>query len=157
MTFRSCVRCHGTTRPEVLERAAGEAGSIALAVEGMPILACDKGHRQFLHPDFPRRLLEHLLGEDEGRLPAGEEKGLLLKHYHCGQCGARLNAKADHQETFRFDLALDDAEPFRVALSAPVYRCPACAREQIHSLNDVRRRTPEALTRVFQAAGIPPA
>ena len=47
--------------------------------------------------------------------------------------------------------------PFRVALTAPVYRCPACARDQVHSLNEVRKRTPEALTHVFQAAGIPPA
>lgn len=157
MTFRSCVRCHGATRSSVLERAAGDAGPIALQVESLPILACDQGHRQFLHADFPRRLLEHLLDEDEGRLPAGKEQGLLIKHYHCGQCGARLNAQADHRQTFRFDVALDGSEAFRIALTAPVYRCPACSREQVHSLRDVRRRTPEALTRVFQAAGIPPA
>jgi hypothetical protein len=157
MTFRSCVRCHGATHSDVLERAAGDAGPIALQVESMPILACDKGHRQFLEPDFPRRLLEHLLHEDEGRLPAGEAKGLLVKHYHCGHCGARLNGHADHPHTFRFDLALDGSKEFHIALTAPVYRCPACSREQVHSLQEVRRRTPEALTRVFQAAGIPPA
>lgn len=157
MAFRSCVRCRASTGSDVLDSAAGEAGPIALTLEGMPILACPKGHRQFLHPQFPRQLLEHLLEEDEGRLPAGEEQGLLRKHYHCGACGARLEAQPDHRETFRFDLALDDADPFRVALTAPVYRCPACSKEQVHSLKEVRKRTPEALTQAFQAAGIPPA
>jgi hypothetical protein len=157
MTFRSCVRCRADTGSEVLESAAGEAGPIALALEGMPVLACAKGHRQFVHPEFPRWLLEHLLDEDEGRLPAGREEGLLLKHFHCGGCGARLHGQADHRETFRFDVALGDTGPFHVSLTAPVYRCPACSREQVHSLKEVRRRTPEALTHAFQAAGIPPA
>jgi hypothetical protein len=111
MTSRSCVRCRGSTAPGVLDSAAGEAGPIALALQGMPILACAKGHRQFVHPEFPRWLLEHLVGEDEGRLPAGQEQGLLRKHYHCGECGARLQAQADHRQTFPFDVSLGDARP----------------------------------------------
>jgi len=157
MTFRSCVRCRASTGSDVLDSAAGEAGPVALTLEGMPVLACAKGHRQFVHAEFPRWLLEHLLEKDEARLPAGREQGVLLKHYRCGECGARLNAQADHRETFRFDVALGDTGPFRVALTAPVYRCPACSREQLHSLREVRKRTPEALTHAFQAAGIPPA
>lgn len=155
MTSRTCLRCHSTTAADVLESAAGESGLVALTVERMPILACAKGHRQFLHPEFPRWLLEHV-EEDEERLPAGQEQGLLRKHYHCGECGSLLETQTAHRETFRFDMALGDASPFRVALTAPVYRCPACSREQLASLKEIRKRTPQALSQAFQAAGIPP-
>jgi hypothetical protein len=157
MTFRSCVRCHAGTGADVLDSASGEAGPVAVTLEGMPLLACPKGHRQFVHADFPRWLLVHLLEEDEGELPAGREQGLLLKRYCCGQCGERLSPRAERRETFRFDVALGETGSFRVSLSAPVYRCPACSHEQLHSLEEVRKRTPEALTHAFQAAGIPPA
>ena len=155
MTPRSCVRCHGSTVADVLESAAGEAGPLALTLEGMPILACPKGHRQFLNPEFPRLLLVQVK-EDEQRLPAGQEQGLLRKHYHCGECGTRLEAQAAHPQTFRFDLSLADAKPFRVSLTAPVYRCPTCSREQLPSLKEIRKRTPEALSHAFQTAEIPP-
>jgi hypothetical protein len=157
MGSRLCVRCRGSTAPDVLESAAGEAEPLALNLQGMPILACEKGHRQFVHPEFPRLLLEHLIGEDESRLPAGRKQGLLLKHYHCGGCGERLQAQPDHRETFPFEVTLPELAPFRVELTAPVYRCPACSREQLHCLDDVRQRTPVALSHAFQAAGIPPA
>jgi len=53
-------------------------------------------------------------------------------------------------------MALADLAPFRVELSAPVYRCPSCSREQLHSLKEVRKRTPAALAQAFQAADLPP-
>ena len=157
MESRPCVRCRGNTRPAVLENAAGEAAPLTLMLQGMPILTCDKGHRQFVHAEFPRWLVEHLIDEDEARLPAGEEQGLLRKHYRCGGCGAELQAQADRRETFPIDMTLGDLGPFRVELTAPVYRCPGCSREQLHSLKEVRKRTPAALAHAFQAAELPPA
>lgn len=157
MECRPCVRCRGSTRPAVLESAAGEAAPLALMLQGMPILTCEKGHRQFVHAEFPRWLVEHLIDEDEARLPAGEEQGLLRKHYRCGGCGTQLQAQADRRETFPIDLSLGDAAPFRVELNAPVYRCPSCSREQLHSLKELRKRTPAALAHAFQAAELPAA
>jgi DNA-directed RNA polymerase subunit RPC12/RpoP len=157
MNTRPCTRCKGKTEPTVLESAAGEADPLAFRIQGMPVLACERGHRQFVSPEFPRWLVEHVMQEDEARLPAGEEKGLIFKKYHCGECGTRLAAEPDHRETFAFEVALRDLGPFRLELTAPVYRCPACAREQLPSLKDVRSRTPAALAQVFRAADIPPA
>ena len=157
MKTRPCTRCRGSTEPTVLESAAGEADSVAVRIEGMPVLACERGHRQFVDPEFPRWLVEHVMHEDEARLPAGEEKGFLFKNYHCRECGAKLGAEPDHRETFAFDVALRDLGPFRVELTAPVYRCPSCSREQLHSLKELRSRTPAALAQVFRAADIPPA
>ena len=47
--------------------------------------------------------------------------------------------------------------PFRIELTVPVYRCAACSQQQLHSLKEVRSRTPEALAQAFHAADIPPA
>lgn len=156
MTLKPCSRCRGQTALTAIDAADADSKPLAVAVKAMPVASCDKGHRQFPQADFPRRLLEHLMQEDEAKLPAGEEKGLLIKHYHCASCGAELEPKPDHAHTFSVDVALPELDPFRVELTMPVYKCTACAKEQIHSLKEIRKYTPEALARTFQAAGIPP-
>jgi hypothetical protein len=156
MTPKPCARCRAQTETTVVE-ATGEANPLAIAIHSMPVLACPRGHRQFVHHEFPRQLLEHLLDEDEAQLPAGEENGVLFKHFRCGACGAELARKPDHQHTFAVDVALQDIDAFRVELTLPVYRCPECEKEQIHSLKEIRKHTPEALAHAFQAADIPPA
>lgn len=157
MTTRACTRCRGKTEPTMLERATGEDEPLALSVHGMPVLACEKGHRQFVYPEFPRQLVEHLLEEDETKLPAAQEKGLIFKHYLCSECGSELSAEPDHRETFPFAVRVGELREFEVALTAPVYRCPKCSKQQLHSLKEIRAHTPQALARAFQAADIPPA
>ncbi|MCZ7566554.1 MAG: hypothetical protein M5U08_24400 [Burkholderiales bacterium] len=83
MTLRRCIQCRSETEVTAIDAAAGEAETLAIALKEMPVAACARGHRQFVHAEFPRQLVEHLLDEDEAKLPAGEEKGLLRKHYHC--------------------------------------------------------------------------
>lgn len=157
MATRTCTRCRARTEPAALESAAGESEPVSVKLRDMPVLTCPSGHRQFVQPEFARKLVEHLIEEDEAKLPAGEEKGLLFKHYHCGSCGAELAKQPDHRQTFPLDVALPDLRPFRVELTAPVYRCPKCSREQLHSLKEVRSHTPEALAQAFRSAEIPPA
>jgi len=123
----------------------------------MPVLTCQEGHRQFVSPEFPRWLVDHLMQEDETKLPSGREEGLLFKRYRCAECGAELGKTPERRETFGFDLALLDLDPFRVELTVPVYKCPACSREQLHSLKEVRSSTPQVLAAAFRAAEIPPA
>jgi hypothetical protein len=157
MQKKPCARCRAETERAVIDRTTGEADPLAIAIRGMPILACPHGHRQFVHHEFPRRLLARLLEEDEAKLPAGEEKGVLFKQFRCGNCGTELAPTPDHRETFAVDVALQDLSPFKVELTMPVYRCPECEREQIHSLKEIRKHTPEALAHAFQAAEIPPS
>ncbi len=157
MTERACSRCREATETTVIDTAAGEAKPLAIAIRGLPVLACSKGHRQFVHREFPRLLLEHLLKEDETALPAGEERGMIFKHFNCSACGAELAPKPDHRHTFTVDISLQDLAPFKVELTMPVYRCSGCEKEQIHSLQEIRKHTPEALAHAFQAAEIPPA
>jgi hypothetical protein len=158
MKYRPCVRCRGNTQPVVLDSAAGDAEPLALSVHGMPVLACEQGHRQFVDPQFPVWLIEHIVEEDAPRLPAGKEKGMLFfKHFYCCDCGADLAAQPDHRETFPVDVQLRDLRAFKVELTLPVYRCTACSKEQLHSLKELRTQAPQALAHAFRAAEIPPA
>jgi hypothetical protein len=155
MATKVCARCSTPMSPTILDSAAGEAAPFTLRLCRMPVLSCSAGHRRFLRPQFARELVESLFAQDEARIPAGAEKGLLFKRYYCG-CGAELGKNAERRETYGFDVALAGSEPFRVELTAPVYRCPKCSREQLHSLKELRSRTPQALAEAFRAAGIPP-
>ena len=156
MTERKCQRCRAETEMTVIDMAEGEAKPLAIAIRGMPVLACPRGHRQFMDREFPRRLLERLLKDDDAVPPAGRQTGMIFKHYKCADCGAELATSPDHRHTFEVDVSLEDLAPFRVELTMPVYRCPNCEKEQIHSRKEVMKQTPEALAQAFQAAEIPP-
>ncbi len=156
MTSTSCNRCHADTEITIVNFADGEADPLRIRLKDLPLRACPEGHRQFVRPDFPAELLHHLTEEDEPALPAGEEKGLFIKKYLCESCGEALDPKPDHRHTFSLDIELDDLAPFGVDLSMPVYKCPACGREQLHSLKEVRKLTPAAMAHAFEAADIPP-
>ena len=156
MKPHSCDRCRGETELTVIDEVGGEADPLRITLINLPLLRCGQGHHQFVRPQFGAELLEHLTQEDEPDLPAGEEKGLFRKKYLCESCGAELEAQPDHRHTFSIEVPLDDVEPVGVELSMPVYRCSACAREQLHSLKEVRKLTPLALAGAFETADIPP-
>ena len=156
MTSTSCHRCHAETELTIVHFADGDADSLHIRLKELPLRTCPEGHRQFVRPDFAAELLHHLTEEDEPGLPAGEEKGLLMKKYLCESCHAALEPKPDHRHTFSIEIELDELETFGVDLTMPVYKCSACGKEQMHSLREVRRLTPAAMAHAFEDAKIPP-
>lgn len=156
MTSKPCRRCRNATRISIIQAAEGEVDPLKLTVRKFPIATCTEGHRQFVRAEFPAQLVDHLTRKDEPELPAGEEKGLLRKHYLCESCGAELEPKPDHKHTFSIDVALPELDPVRVELTMPVYKCSNCGKEQLHSLKEVQKLTPAALAHAFQAADVPP-
>ncbi|MCP4877129.1 MAG: hypothetical protein GY896_16855 [Gammaproteobacteria bacterium] len=156
MTSTSCNRCRAATEIIVVNFADGEAGPLRIRLKEFPLRACVERHHQFVRPDFAVELLRHLTEEDEPQLPAGEEKGLIMKKYLCESCGEALEPKPDHRHTFSIEVSLVDLDPFGVDLSMPVYKCSTCDKEQLHSLKEVRRLTPAAMAHAFEAANIPP-
>ena len=156
MTSTSCNQCHAETRITIVNFADGEDAPLRIRLKEFPLRACPEGHRQFVRPEFPLELLQHLTEQDEPELPAGEEKGLILKKYLCESCHEALEAKPDHRHTFPIEVELEDLDPFGVDLTMPVYRCSACGKEQLHSLKEVRKLTPAAMAHAFLAANIPP-
>lgn len=151
---RKCSTCKAELRPGTLPEISGHEGSVELKVHGLPVLRCPNGHLQFTHPDFPLLLLDHLVERDEPALPVSTTKGMLFKHHECAACGESLPNAADRPHTFRLDVALPEAEPFDVELTVPVHRCPRCGHQQLHSLKEVRSRTPAALAHAFKGAAI---
>ena len=156
MTSTSCNRCHAETEIKIIHVADGNADQLHICLKDFPLRACPEGHRQFVRPEFPAELLQQLTEEEEPGLPAGEEKGLILKKYLCESCGEALEPKPDHRHTFSLEIKLDELDAFGVDLSMPVYRCSACGKEQLHSLKEVRKLTPAAMAQAFEAAEIPP-
>lgn len=152
---RACATCHQPTAVERIDEARGEEKELVVTLRGMPVLVCGNGHRQFMTPDFPLLLLDHLTELDEPKLPAGAEKGFIVKHFLCADCGGELRSEPDHAHTFSFDVALPQIDAFAVDLTTPVYRCGRCGREQLHSLKALRKLTPAALAHAFKAAQIP--
>lgn len=151
-----CKQCDAEMHVQSIGSVSGEHGILKVTFPRLPALACPNGHKRFAMPEFPLRLLDHLAGEDEAQLAVGEKRGLIFKAYHCGACGAKLDAGDGQGKTFGFDIDLGDMPAFRVELPAPVYRCTSCGREQLRSLEEIQGLTPPAMAHAFQAAGIKP-
>jgi DNA-directed RNA polymerase subunit RPC12/RpoP len=152
--FRHCRTCHGDTALRRLDAISGEDRPLGVTLRGLPVLECGRGHRQFVTPDFALDALNHLTEEDEAQLPAAATRGVLFKHFLCADCGTELEPKPDHAHTFTVELSLPGTPPFQAELRMPVYHCAACSKDQLHSLKEIRDRTPAALARAFKAGGL---
>lgn len=152
MSPRRCPLCKSETASAKLTSLSGEDAPLAVTVRGMPVLECAQGHRLFPVADFPLLLLDHLLEQDEPKLPVSRSKGLVFKHYSCSSCGTELAAKDERPHTFHFDVELPELASFGVDLKLPVSRCVRCGREQLHSLKELKAHTPAALAHAFKAA-----
>lgn len=151
-----CRLCEAEMRLQSVGEVSGEQGTLKITFPQLPALLCPNGHKRFAVPEFPMLLLDHLAGEDEAGLPAGEKRGLIFKEYHCGACGAKLGGGNSQVRTFGFDVGFKDVPAFRVELTAPVYKCSACGREQLRSLGEIQELTPPAMAHAFRAAGLKP-
>ena len=156
MSLNACNQCGGDTELVIIGFADGEADPLRIRLKDLPLRSCEHGHRQFARPQFPVELLQHLTQRDEPGLPSGDVRGFIRKRYLCRRCGAKLAGRPDHRHIFSLDIELDGLPPFQVDLTMPVYGCPACGREQMHSLAELRKLTATALARAFDAADIPP-
>jgi DNA-directed RNA polymerase subunit RPC12/RpoP len=156
MRVNACNQCGGETELAVIGFADGNADPLRIRLNDLPLRRCEHGHRQFVRPQFPAELLQHLTRQDEPELPSGEIRGFIKKRYMCQICGEELPLEPDHRHIFSIEIELDGLAPFQVDLTMPVYRCRTCGREQMHSLEELRKLTPKALARAFDEADIPP-
>ncbi len=150
-----CRQCHTDMHPETIGTVSGEDGALKISMSGFPVMVCERGHKHFIAPDFPMKLLQHVATEDAVKLPAGKKKGLIFKDYLCGKCGEKLASTAE-SKPFGLDVKIGESPQFRVELNVPVYKCEACGIEQLRDREEVQAQTPAALAHGFQAAGLKP-
>ena len=152
----ACKQCKAPMSLHPVDPVCGEEGALKVTLIQLPALVCPNTHRRFVRPEFPLTLLERVSGTDLDTLPEGKKSGLLFKSYQCGGCSAMLEKEASRRETFDFDVMLEELPPFRVELEAPLYKCSACAREQLRTRDDLRKLLPAAMARAFKAANLRP-
>lgn len=155
-TSTTCKQCGAGMSLQPLDPVCGEQGALKITLLRLPALVCPNMHRRFAMREFPIRLLERVAGRDMQELPAGKTSGLLFKDYHCGTCGAALEKGDGREETFDFDVTLEELPPFRVELTLPLHKCTSCGTEQIRSLDKMQKLAPPAMAHAFKAAGLPP-
>lgn len=157
MTTTVCRQCNADTSLTHFEQIDGEDGAIRVSIRGLTALDCVNGHKRFLTPDFPLKLIETLL-KIEGLVsaPPAVEKGFFRKHQHCPDCGQELPAEPSSTANARTDLDLPDVAPLAVEVELPLYRCPGCSQETTLPKPGVERGIMQAVANAFRSADIPP-
>jgi predicted RNA-binding Zn-ribbon protein involved in translation (DUF1610 family) len=156
-TQKPCSKCQGEMRIARLESFSGEEGAVKITVRDMPALVCKEKHKRFVYPEFAPALMDIVIDPESYRfLPSANRQGLLRKHYHCTRCGAELPAAASADRSRDLDADLKDAEPFAVKVTVPVYACPKCGTEHLHSAEEVGRLAFKAIAHGFRAIDIHP-
>lgn len=150
----NCKQCNTPMRLQALGSVAGEEGVLRIAIADFPVLECERSHRQFIHRDFPAKLLEQVADGGKPGLPAARKQGFLFKKLHCKQCDALLEVEPAPR-TFACTAAVDDAS-LHVELTVPVFVCPACKCEQLRDDGEIDELVPTALAHAFQGAEIRP-
>lgn len=155
-TAKTCKQCGAELALARLDAMRGEESGVTLSIDGMPAYACDKGHKRFLTPDFPMRLIDSLAQAETPELPVARKKGLLKKRYMCPGCDGALPDEVGTHATLERSLALKDSAPFNATVSVPLYRCGSCGVAAMRPGEEMTNALMKAAANAFQSAGIPP-
>ena len=155
-TAKTCTQCGAELALARLDVMRGEESGVALSIDGMPAYACVEGHKRFLTPDFPVRLIDSLANAKAADLPVARKKGLFKKHYLCPGCGGGLPDEAGTHATLERALELKGSAAFSATLSVPLYHCASCGVAAMRPGEEIASALMKAAAQAFQAAGIPP-
>jgi hypothetical protein len=140
-----------------LPHVEGSEQDVRVAIDGLAVYECERGHKRLLTPDFAIRFIEAILASDE--VPPARpatKKGLFKKHLHCADCGAELPEQRGQDGVGHSTVDLSDAEPVEVEVHVPVYLCPSCQKAATLPEDMVQREVMSAVAAAFQTAGISP-
>jgi hypothetical protein len=139
--------------PKPLGPLSGEHGALRLTLENLPARVCPDGHHAPVDPDFMFWLIQELK-ERASKLPAAEERGLLLKKSVCG-CGRELAAAADHREIVRETVSFEGGPAFSAEFDFAMHRCPGCGAAQLRSRKQALADVSHSLAGITDAARFP--
>ena len=150
-----CPHCSAAMdpSPQALGPLSAEHGALRLTLEHLPACICPKGHHAPVDADFMLWLIQELK-ERAAKLPAAEEKGLLVKKYLCG-CGRELGAKPDHRETVHEAVSYEGGPAFGAVFDFAMHRCAGCGTAQLRSRRQALADVSHALAGITDAARFP--
>lgn len=154
---QTCKRCSSDVALAKLDPFSGEDAGVKLTIEGMPAYVCTRGHKRFLYPEMPARLMEALMKSDNAfGAPPATEKGFLMKHLHCPGCKAQLPKEPASRATLNRTLELKNTPPFSVSIEVPQWRCTECGKDAVGPADKLGPSVMQAGAMAFRGADIPP-
>lgn len=128
-----------TTRCQVCDRRMslctvdpleGEVHGLRVRIEGLPVMACPKGHRRFVAPDFAVKLAE-ALRHDRGLIPMNPASrvGPRRRRFLCPACGSRLDGGTNSHVGAKRVLELNGRYAFGLSVDVPRLHCTACGSD----------------------------
>jgi hypothetical protein len=143
--------------PNILDPFQGEEGGVKLTIHEMPSVTCEQGHKRFVHPEFAGLLMDLMASPETFQsIPSAVKKGLLKKRYHCPDCDMELPESPTGHQTQEVVAELRKAQPFRVLVEVPVFRCGGCGKESIQSAEEVAKRALKATGHAYRSIDIHP-
>lgn len=153
-----CKQCEGEMTMGRLGPIEGTEHGVHLKIEGMPAMQCAKGHKRFVAPTFPMKLLDALLADPQLLpLDPAKEKGLLRHHYCCPACGAVLDSRGNGGvEKVLRSIGLEGLDRFEVQIDLHTYRCGSCAQDYVEPRDTMVTDLMKASAHAFRSAAIAP-
>lgn len=152
-----CLTCKGEMTVKPLDTFSGEEGGIKVTIHAMPAAVCPEGHKRFVYPLFAGRLMDMVMDEDTySFVPAAVKKGLFTKRYHCPSCGQELPGAPAGSKSREMSAEFKNADPFRLQIEVPVYKCSSCGKECIHSAEETGKLAMAATGHAYRATDIHP-
>ena len=149
-----CPLCEAPLTARHLNQVSGDEAPLRLTLRRLPVLECAARHSYFVGQGFPVWLLNSLVEEEQKKIPAGAEKGLVFRKYACCDCGGEIPSSGGEPMTFSSTLDWEKTAPFVVDITVPVVTCPSCGREQARSRAELAKLLPPALVHAFKTAGL---
>ncbi|MBI5484210.1 MAG: hypothetical protein HY888_07095 [Deltaproteobacteria bacterium] len=152
-----CSKCKGEMTVKPLETFSGVEGGVKVTIEAMPAAVCGQGHKRFVYPMFAGMLMDMVMDEDTYRFtPSAVKKGLFTKRYHCPGCDQELPGMPTGQKSCEMTAEFKHADPFKLQVDVPVYKCGGCGKEFIHSSKDTGKLALAATGHAYRATDIHP-
>lgn len=152
-----CSQCDSEMTLAPLGPIEGEEHGVRLKIDGLPALQCPNGHRRFVAPTFPMKLLDQMLAAPPlVPLDAAVEKGWLRRRYRCPACGEVLDEHGAGRVEAERAVELEGLGRFGVHVDLPLYRCAACSHECVEPMDTMAGDLMKASAHAFKAAHIAP-
>ena len=154
---KPCSKCKGEMSLSTHEPFEGEEEGLKLTISDMPYVVCAQGHKRFVNLPFAAQLLDLMRSPATYQdIPAATKKGLFKKSYLCSVCARELPETPTGHQTQEVSAELDKAQPFKVVVKIPVYKCGGCGEEHIRSVDETGTLAFKATDHAYRAIDIHP-